>query len=428
MLGSKNPAISTKAAALAALTLIVLATVFAVAFMPGALGAQRVTTSEAYTSSSAFATTMSSTSSSSSSTTVGVSSTPITSSSASTSTAALASSSFSSSEATTTRTSTALSSTMSSSTRSITANCSDTSTGQTPLTDLASGLYEGYEGGLYPGGSNTMPPSHLSDGLALAQQVMPLDPNGNVSTTSGKVVLLTVGMSNNVLISDTLIQLIGQNRSLASSLNQNLVIVNGAQGGMTAYALANPTSPQGSSYWNTWVEQQLEAKGVDDAQVQIVWLYDADANPKGSDIAYATTLSSEFQTILQIMHTRYPNLKLVYMSSREYGGYASTSLNPEPYAYASGFAVKWTIGAQLNGSSVLNYNSTRGPVEAPWVAWGPYTWADGLKPRSDGLTYSCSDFHPDDGTHPSAQGATKIADQLLRFFETDPTAKSWFLR
>lgn len=38
------------------------------------------------------------------------------------------------------------------------------------------------------------------------------------------------------------------------------------------------------------------------------------------------------------------------MSSRTYGGYATTELNPEPYAYQSGFSVKWLVQDQLEGA------------------------------------------------------------------------------
>ncbi len=113
------------------------------------------------------------------------------------------------------------------------------------------------------------------------------------------------------------------------------------------------------------------------------------------------------------------------MSSRIYAGYATTALNPEPWAYESGFAVKWTVEAQIGGSPALNFDALAGPVEAPWIAWGPYTWADGTTPRSDGLTWLCSDFNPD-GTHPNPTGSLKVAQRLLDLFHTDPTA-AWYL-
>jgi hypothetical protein len=50
-----------------------------------------------------------------------------------------------------------------------------------------------------------------------------------------------------------------------------------------------------------------------------------------------------------------------------------------------------------------------------------------MTPRSDGLTYSCSDF-VSDGTHPAPGGARdKVAQMLLDFFKTDSTARPWFL-
>lgn len=77
---------------------------------------------------------------------------------------------------------------------------------------------------------------------------------------------------------------------------------------------------------------------------------------------------------------RFPNLQLAYLSSRIQGGYATTNLNPEPYAYESGFAVKRVIETQLGGS--LPHPSSGGTAVAPWISWGPYLWADGLTPRA----------------------------------------------
>src|SRR5258708_5448250 len=44
------------------------------------------------------------------------------------------------------------------------------SMGFTALNDLGTGTYKGEQGGLYPGGSNTMPAGHLKAGLEQAAQ------------------------------------------------------------------------------------------------------------------------------------------------------------------------------------------------------------------------------------------------------------------
>ncbi len=88
--------------------------------------------------------------------------------------------------------------------------------------------------------------------------------------------------------------------------------------------------------------------------------------------------------------------------------------------------MKWLIQEQREGRSELNFDPSRGPVLAPWLAWGPYPWADGLLPRSDGLTWECREFQ-DDGTHPARRGREKVAGMLLDFFRSDPTTAPWFL-
>jgi lysophospholipase L1-like esterase len=67
-------------------------------------------------------------------------------------------------------------------------------------------------------------------------------------------------------------------------------------------------------------------------------------------------------------------------------------------------------------------------VKSPLVLWGPYLWADGETARkADGLEYKREDVTDRDGTHPSNSGREKVAQALLKFFKSDPTAKSWFL-
>jgi hypothetical protein len=290
-----------------------------------------------------------------------------------------------------------------------------------PLTQLGKGTYQGFPGGLYPGGKNERPPDHEAAGLALARQIQPLDAEGRPNA-EGKIVLLSVGMSNTTQEFSTFKRLAD-----ASPLkNPRLILVDGAQGGMAAAVIQNPQDQSsGTRYWTT-VDERLKAAGVSGAQVQAAWMNEADAGPTQGFPGYARQLQGELQRIVQSMHTRFPNLKLVYLSSRIYGGYARTPLNPEPYAYEAGFAVKWLIERQLQGDPELNANAARGPVKAPWLSWGPYLWANGIKKRTDGLFYAESDLGGD-GTHPSDSGRRKVAEQLWTFFSTDSTARAWFL-
>jgi hypothetical protein len=181
-------------------------------------------------------------------------------------------------------------------------------------------------------------------------------------------------------------------------------------------------------FWTT-VDARLAAADVTPNQVQVVWLKEADARPTAAFPNHAEALRAELEQVTRILKERFRNLALCYCSSRIYGGYASTDLNPEPYAYESGFAVKWMIERQINGAMDLNYDAARGEVKSPWLAWGPYLWADGLLSRSDSLSWACSQF-ADDGTHP-APGTGKardtVADMLVAFFKTDTTARPWFL-
>ena len=281
------------------------------------------------------------------------------------------------------------------------------STGLAPLPDLGSGAYQGQEGGLYPGGKNTMPEAHLAAGVALAKRI----------AASPKVVLLSIGMSNTTQEFTAFQRLAG-----GVALNPKLILVDGAQGGQTAQITANPQA----NFWQV-VEDRLAAAGVTAQDVQAVWLKQANAQPTQGFPDAAKKLDADVVATLHNLHDRFPNLKLCYLSSRIYGGYAATPLNPEPYAYEGGFAMKWTIARQLAGDPELNYDPVKGAVRAPWIAWGPYLWADGVKGRKqDRLVWLREDLGAD-GTHPSDAGRRKVAQLLLDFFKTDPTSRAWFL-
>ncbi|MFH1718023.1 MAG: hypothetical protein ABIF19_11765, partial [Planctomycetota bacterium] len=150
--------------------------------------------------------------------------------------------------------------------------------------------------------------------------------------------------------------------------------------------------------------------GVTSEQVQAVWIKQAQMGPAqlGEFPKHAESLRDDTAAILRMLKLRFQNLRIAYLSSRIYAGYATTQLNPEPYAYESAFSVRWLIEAQINGEAGLNYDPSKREVKSPLLLWGPYLWAD--------------------GTHPSTSGRRKVAGMLLRFFKTDPNAKVWFLK
>ncbi len=292
------------------------------------------------------------------------------------------------------------------------------STGMVALPDLGKGMYKGEQGGLYPGGVNTPPPAHLKAGLAMAEKIVPLDADGHPSP-DGKIVLISIGMSNTTMKFQVFMRIAAQDHDL----NPKLVLVDGAQGGQVAWVTSNPKMP----FWEV-VDQRLKAAGVTCNQVQAGWVLQANGGPSRPFPVESKELQQNLEDTLHVMHDKFPNLKITYLSSRTYGGYATSPLNPEPFAYEGGFSVKWLIADQINGKPELNYDPAKGAVRAPWIAWGPYVWADGVKPNKDGLSYTIDDYVEADRTHPSESGRMKVATHLLAFLKSDPTSRSWFVK
>ncbi len=307
-----------------------------------------------------------------------------------------------------------------------------------PLTDMGQTTYFQFSGGLYGDGSNTMPAAHAAEGISRARSIQPLDTTGAPSPT-GKIILLAVGMSNTTqeFCSDRSIPPCASGSFMAQAAadpavnKTSLVLVDGARGGQAAGAWVAPNSPEYDRIRDTL----LVPRGFSEQQVQVVWLKVANPGPRLAlpvPQADAYVLEGEIANIVRTLRGRYPHLQQVFLSSRIYGGYATTKLNPEPFAYESGFAVQWVIHAQIDqmrsgGTSPdLHAGDLNYTAKAPWVAWGPYLWADGPTPRSDGLIWERADFRAD-GTHPSASAVQKVGTLLLNFFKTSPFAKCWFV-
>ena len=309
-----------------------------------------------------------------------------------------------------------------------------------PLMDMAQQTYLGFTGGLYYNGTNTIPPDHDLVGQSKAAQVQPLDTTGSPNA-NGKIVLLSIGMSNTAMEFCGL-QCKVPNQSYdanafmglaanSSAVNHStLVIINGAQGGQDG---PHWTTASATTY-DTIRDDGLTPRGLTENQVQVIWLKLADGSVTGSlpsPSADAYTLYANLGNAIRAIKSRYPNVQMVFVSSRTFGGYG-TSNTSEPYSYEGGFAFQWIVQAQIdqmrNGGVVvdaragdLNYNTV-----APWIAWGPYLWTDGTTPRSDGLTWQPSDVQSD-GIHPSSSGVGKVGNLLFTFFSSSPYTACWFL-
>ena len=276
------------------------------------------------------------------------------------------------------------------------ADCARTTTGLVPLTDMGRRSYRGQRGGLYPYGRNRPSPAYQRLGLAAARRVRPVD---------GKIVVLSIGMSNTTReFSDF------KSRADRDPVKSGFVeLVDGAEAGWDAQRIKSPTSP----YWEL-VDQRLNESNSYPDQVQAVWLKQAitgDARPFPQD---ARALHANLKAIVRILRARFVNLRLIYLSSRTYAGYAITARSPEPQAYDSAFAARWLIRDRMQKKAT-----------GPWIGWGPYLWTDGMKGRRDGFTWECEDVD-NDGTHPSKTGTQKVSALLLDFFKGDATTKPWF--
>ena len=331
--------------------------------------------------------------------------------------------------------------------------------------------YLGFAGGLYENSSDTVPADHDSAGKAAAAAIQPLNQSGNASST-GAVVFLGIGMSN---ATEEFSAFISAASASPQVNHTTLAMEDGAEGAATACywtvrtgSIPTSTCPDAKGVLldnqydrvrDTVLATATTAPSapagcggppnptpcLTEKQVQVLWIKNANPRP---GIANQRTLcdtsvpgctndtgteailyESQLGKIIRAAKFRYPNLQQVFLSTRIYAGYATDGLNPEPYAYEYGYSAKWLIEAQVlqergNPQDPIAGDMSYTDGAAAWTAWGTYIWADGTIKRSDGLDWLSSDFQSD-GTHPDAQGTTKVVDQLMGLYTTS-SYTPWF--
>lgn len=278
-------------------------------------------------------------------------------------------------------------------------------------TDLTKTPYPTF---LYANG-NSMPAAHRAAGNAIAANLQPLDANGKVDLVNGKIVAIAEGMSN------TLQQMYALEQQFIKgnpAINPKFQFFNLAEGGCNLIC---------------WVDKGV---GAIDPQVQIVFMKHSnnfpqmpDGTPVNPRAPFTTSASKRFPNHAQVtqgmfkqrildLKIKYPNLKLLFITSRTYGGW---TCNPagvqyrEPVAYEEGFSVKWLLDGQISGSD-LDLNFAGPNAKAPWMAWGPYLW-DPSWPQ---------DWFEGDGTHPCLNATPFVAKKWHDFLMADSAAWPWF--
>src|SRR5262249_10408487 len=174
------------------------------------------------------------------------------------------------------------------------------------------------------------------------KKITPLDAQGKPAK-DGKIVFISLGMSNTAgefaMFKDI------ADRDPQKS--PDVLMVNCAIGGAGVSSWAKPRS----GTWNMVAERLKQAK-VAPEQVQVAWVKHAEPGPSPDTVPleYAKKVRDDIAASLAITRSTFPNLRVVYLSSRIYGGYNIVGIrrvNPEPFAYETAFSVRWVIQDQI---------------------------------------------------------------------------------
>ncbi|MFI5171133.1 MAG: T9SS type A sorting domain-containing protein [Chitinophagales bacterium] len=304
--------------------------------------------------------------------------------------------------------------------------CDHDTSGFKALIDLKTGLYLGYQGGLYPFGSNIMPYPHYAAGINISRQVYPLNDVGVFDPADGKAGFICLGASTAGNAFNHF-KMVAENDT---TLNPCMKIVNAAVGAKGLDIMIDTIDY--NWYWDDVMADIINGN-ITRYQVQVIWIM---TTSRVDTLMFwpfqPRSITDKYEVLMPILMSKFPNLKQIFVSGFNYGGYADPTKEfydviNEPGSYWNNWSVKWLVERQINGDPDLKF--TYPGKKSPWIGWGPHLWADGMRANyTDGLTWNClADFKVDGGGyHLSNHGKDKEAEIMYQFFKNSMLAADWF--
>ncbi len=260
--------------------------------------------------------------------------------------------------------------------------------------------------------ASTLPPIDAADlpGRPSQYKGLPLalteNPTRIIAPVRGIIGVVCIGMSNANEECERFRQLV--NGPWALQRNSAVRVVNCAVGSHAIERWIDTVFD--ATLWDACKNTALAAAGV--AEDQVLVLYHKAANQFTLDGGATKPLypspSSDYASFManlslfaERVPLEFPSAKVVFTSSRSYGGFSGSVARGEPLSYEEGHALNtWLKDHPMVGG--VGY------------AWGPYLWAPECATRitnGAGVCYVREDYVAD-GVHPSLSGEDKVASML----------------
>jgi hypothetical protein len=242
-------------------------------------------------------------------------------------------------------------------------------------------------------------------GKNAASMIVPRTPDGTPHASTGWTLFLWIGPS----LAREMSEAVQKARVTDPAYHPRVRMVVGGEHDAGAAQWADPA-------YVGWTDIATRLSGkYSPAQVQAVMIQAPNVRSGATDPEVnAVQWHQHVLSILDIAYAKYPNLQVVYVMHGWYGGYDARTPNrtPEPQGFYE------------DARTQLVQDTYGGPI--PFVG-GLSIWADGIRPRYDGLTLNCGDVRKD-GLHLNTTGAAKYGQHLWQMFKADPSTRGWLWR